>query len=253
MINLILNREIAYQGALGRYRENSCINYIKLKKTTFKDIEDKIIKTATANGRTISCHKGCSYCCSQTVGVSIEEAETIVYYLYKHEEALSNFTENYPVWREKVGENESLLCNIYRTFIETGNRTNKQASLDIAAKLYLDLNIPCPFLINKTCSIYEVRPWGCAIGMSTSPPEYCIGKSKNHPVMIIVNPWREVLSVFFYNELHNEVYLPLPIVVNEILSGGTNYLSKFPGLENIHREHIKDPIVQSIIRKYVGF
>jgi Fe-S-cluster containining protein len=253
MDELILNREIAYQGALGKYRENLCINYTNFKKTTIRDIEETIIKKALAEGKTISCHKGCSFCCSQYVGVSLEEAETIVHYLYKHEEPFRHFIENYPIWRKEVGKNEPLFQNLSKIHIQALSNPKNNAALSKAAELYLEQNISCPFLDDKLCSIYEVRPWGCAIGMSTSPTEYCIGANGNRSVMIIVEPWNRVQTVSFYNELHNDVYLPLPIFVNGILHGGTNYLSNVPGLENIHREHISDPIVQSTIRKYVDF
>jgi Fe-S-cluster containining protein len=251
--NLLLNRVIAYRGDIGRKRENFCIKYTRLKLSVLKDIEDKIRQTAASGGKTISCRKGCSYCCSQYVGVSLEEAETIVYYLYKHDKSLSHFIAAYPVWKQNIDKIEPLVQNISKAYTKTQNNPKKQNQLDKLAESYLNLNIPCPFLDNDVCTIYEVRPWGCAVGMSTSPSEHCIGANENQPEMIIANPWGQILSAFYYGNVRNDVYLTLPVVINDILSGGTNYFSKFPGLENIHREHLGDPAVQDAIRNQLDF
>jgi Fe-S-cluster containining protein len=251
--NLLLNRVIAYQGAIGRVRENFCIKYTRLKLSVLKIIEDRIRETAASGGKVISCVKGCSYCCSQYVGVSLEEAETIVYYLYKHDNALKHFIEAYPAWKRKIYENDPIVPNISKAYTRTLRNPKKRDQLDKLAESYMDLNIACPFLDNNICSIYEVRPWGCAAGMSTSPQEYCQGSSANNPDMIIANPRELIVSAFYYGQKFNDVYLTLPVAVNEILCGGTNYLSTFPGLENLHREHLGDPVVQAVIRDRLIF
>ena len=55
--------------------------------------------------------------------------------------------------------------------------TKKQkAKGKIAHEKYLnDETWDCPFLEDGLCSIYEVRPFGCAVYMVVSPVEDCIG------------------------------------------------------------------------------
>lgn len=125
-----LNKEIAYKGKVGRMREESCIRYIRHKQAAFKVIKQKIIEQTAAVGETITCHKGCFFCCSQYVGASIQECEAIVYYLYQHENLLADFLQAYPKWREDVRKNESLFKRIGELYNKLGaSHTKKLSSL----------------------------------------------------------------------------------------------------------------------------
>ena len=58
-------------------------------------------KKLKTNGKTITCQKGCYFCCDEFVEADIQECEAIVYYLYHNESALFTFLKNYPEWGEK--------------------------------------------------------------------------------------------------------------------------------------------------------
>jgi Fe-S-cluster containining protein len=203
-------------------------------------------------GETITCHKGCFYCCSQYITVSLQESEAIVYYLYQHEAAFTNFLQAYPIWRAKVRENESLFQNIKQTFNESATsgptRENRQAYVD-ATILYLKQDIPCAFLRNGICSIYEVRPWACAGVVATTPGEWCSPSNDNKPKVYTSRLIPK--EVPFYRETNSLVMLPAPLAVYEILNGGFIWLSDIPGLDGLDDDAMKDPEVSRILKNYL--
>ncbi|NLT27613.1 MAG: hypothetical protein GXX97_00875, partial [Dehalococcoidales bacterium] len=89
-----LNREIAYLGIVGNLRKDYCIKFIQKKQQFFDNLYKQQDETLSANNETLSCFKGCSRCCSLFIGASVQEAEAIVYYLYRNEDKLQRFLEN---------------------------------------------------------------------------------------------------------------------------------------------------------------
>ena len=248
-----LNKEIAYKGKIGRMREGFCKEYILRKQAAFKDIEQAIIKQTKALGETITCHKGCFFCCSQYVGASIQECEAIVYYLYQHENLLADFLQAYPKWREDVRKNESLFKRIGELYNKLGASHTKKPIFPLireAGGHYLAQNIPCPFLSDGICSIYEVRPWTCAGIFVVSPAELCHPMSTKMPKNYEVHGEWEIETPM-YGKSTAFVLNPLPIGVYNILTLGTYFLSKIPGLESLEQEAINDPEVRPIIQQYL--
>jgi hypothetical protein len=85
----------------------------------------------------LACHDGCAHCCYQAVGVSAPEALAIYAHL------------------QRTRSPEELDATLLRVR-ETDDRTR---GMPPAQRLSPDL--PCPFLEQERCSIYEVRPLAC--------------------------------------------------------------------------------------------
>ncbi len=246
-----LNREIAYIGEIGRVRKNFCIDYIKHKQSAINEIEEFLLKETRVKGETITCHKGCFFCCSQHVSTLLQESEAIVYYLYQHERPLNDFLEAYPKWRAQIGKNESLfrrVSQLYNEALVDRFSKEKDRSFMEAANQYLAQNIPCPFLSDGICSIYTVRPWACASLVATTPAEWCSPISPNKPQVCIVNWWERIIQIPFYRKI-DFILSTMPLAVYNILQGGTYYLSKFPGLESLEKEAMNDPEVRLVLRR----
>lgn len=108
------------------YQEAKVISQISLKSFS------KDIKTDGA----IACHRGCSFCCHLKVMVTAPEFQII-----------SNYVENtFP--KEKI---KALKLTLRKTVSETTRVTG----------LAERLAIPCSFLENNVCSIYDARPFTC--------------------------------------------------------------------------------------------
>jgi len=247
-----LNKEIAYKGKIGRMREEFCKKYILRKQAAFQVIEQGIKKQTKALDETITCHKGCFFCCSQYIGASIQECEAIVYYLYHHENLFADFLRAYPKWRADVRKNESLFQRIGQLYNKAGSgfAEETESSLMRESDRYLAQNIPCPFLRDGMCSIYEVRPWACASVVATSPAEWCSSSNPNKPrIYTVYSKWNK--EVPLYGKSTALVFSPLPVGIHNILIGGTAFLSKIPGLENLENEALSDSEVRPIIQRYL--
>lgn len=137
----------------------------------FQRIADGLVglaaERAAAEGRTVSCRKGCGACCRQLVPVSEVEARRIGELVEampepRREEIRARFRRA----KERLAEAGLLGRLLDRAdFVESGVRESALA--------YFRLGIPCPFLDDESCSIHPDRPITCREYLVTSPPELC--------------------------------------------------------------------------------
>ena len=223
------NKQNAYSGELGRRRELFCQDYIQQKKVRIKDLEQKQRAEVESNKAEITCEKQCRFssCCMEYIEATIQECDTIVYYLYKNNEAFSKFLKNYPGWRERVASCDDIYkeCEaIYETlFPSIVKKQDFRLLEDIDQKYldfhmrYFDLHIPCPFSCDNECLIYEVRPFSCAGSYSTSPLELCGMIDKIFPPINRSEPPDDALSSsFYYGTIQAPRPLFMPLTVYEI-------------------------------------
>ena len=224
------NKNIAYIGDIGRLRENFCIDFISNKQKVFDKIyQEQKEKTLYED---ITCSKGCSNCCVLSVGASIQEGESIVYYLYHHNDVLKQFLAAYPEWRAKFKLHENLF---YRT-PPCNAKTNPTIACglqykmidDMSEYVYSRLNIPCPFLNNGVCSIYEVRPLVCAGLIATTPFERCnpLCKERAKQYQISNDYFIDDQDTyrFYIKDLKKPIWAIMPIMVYNILEYGLDWV-----------------------------
>ena len=246
------NRDTAYKGRIGREREEFCISYIKHKKVLFERIQEEISDQIEHKSIKFTCHKGCPYCCVLYIEADIQECEAIVYYLYHNSNVLCTFLENYPSWREKTGKYGDLLVKhmqaLYRWRKEK-NVTGEQ--LEELADTLLDyqwLNVPCPFLHDNICLIYEVRPYVCATHYVTSPAEWCSPLHPFQPDIYRTETRGDKSDLsFYYKQLGEPVISAMPLLIYEILEGGFPYLSDVTGLKSLEEKVMNDPEVKALL------
>jgi Fe-S-cluster containining protein len=140
-------------------------------------------RRVTAEGKTISCKKGCGACCRWLVHVSESEA----YYLYEVVEAMpeprrSQVRERFAEARRRLQEAD-FLETLQQFPMWTGREIHERS------QAYHALKIPCPFLEDESCSIYANRPVVCREYLVTSAPEHCANADRTaiRPVSIPVN------------------------------------------------------------------
>ena len=203
-------------------------------------MEHEVVERAAASGETITCRKGCSYCCVVYIEASIRECEAIVYYLYQNEDVLSQFYTSYARWRQQLMAYSDLFLKCeqaLRTTRDIGDSEESEQALADALFLYKMQNIACPFLNNHICLIHDVRPYTCAAHFVTSPAELC---SPLNPAQSSIYkatiPDDLYDTAFYYRQLSGPVITFMPVAVYEILAGGFQYLSSLPGLENLNDE-----------------
>jgi len=138
-------------------------------------------------GRSISCKKGCAACCRMLVPLSAPEAFALRDYVQTLPEA-----ERQRIHR-RLEETETALSKegLWPKLIEMGETTEPpdDAALEPINRAYYALRLPCPFLEQEVCSIYEQRPAACRELLVTSPAEWCKDLVAN-PVQPIPVPVR---------------------------------------------------------------
>jgi hypothetical protein len=244
-----LSRDIAYRGKIGRRRRDFCINYIDKKREILFKTKQAQDKRAAVLGKTISCKKGCHYCCSAYVEAWVQECEAIVFYLYENPAILKTFLDKYPKWRQSVKDNGDLYRLLKPFWFDNppGDiQTKKQ--IDKQTKRYYEQQIECPFLDDGVCSIYEVRPYSCAALFAFTPSDYCRPDRTAEADALRAVPL-EVTSdySFYYGKIEEHISLFMPMAVYGILKLGVCYFSRsgIPGLENLENEFNNDPEVIS--------
>jgi len=249
-----INRMIAYKGRVGRQREKFCLQYIKHKQAENKEIMSKLIENAESKGETVTCHIGCSFCCVEQAQASLQECEAIVYYLYKHERALRAFLRRYPQWLSEVDKHNAIekLMQRYNEMVQSEfSEESMQAYMQEGVD-YARLNIPCPFLNDSKCLIYEVRPLVCANLVATTPAEWCNPTNPNwiQRKFGLLSLGSSAIKVPFYYEIPPNIEIAsMPFAVAGILKGGFGFLSKLAGSDSLYAEAMNAPEIKATIEK----
>jgi len=256
------NKQIAYIGSIGHRREETCIKFIEQRQNVISLLEEGQQKQVAKVGETISCHEGCCFCCCELITARLEECEAIVYYLYHNEKALLSFLSSFDTWLNAVQKNESLLRRIQQSTNELYKTETMKQDMQHFMELepmkarmrelaaYYDLQIPCPFLIEKRCSIYKIRPLSCVSLVVTSPAENCnpaIRQDETNYKMYIFDAFKAkdiVKDLAFWDKRLAVVYGDtMPITVYQLLTNSYRFLSTLPGLESLFNEFMRDPEV----------
>ncbi len=144
---------------------------VPLMRSMGGQIQELEQRRALDQGHVVSCQKGCAACCRMLVPLSAPEAF-----------AFKQFYDQLPVERQRV----------LRSRIDSSQARLHDAGLlaplnDVAEsqdpladetfeplnRAYYALRMPCPFLEDEHCTIYEERPAACRELLVTSSPELC--------------------------------------------------------------------------------
>ncbi|MFC2026866.1 hypothetical protein ACFLUX_02705 [Chloroflexota bacterium] len=248
-----LNREIAYKGDIGQRRRKFCVKYIEKKKGIIKELQADQIRAAAKDGETITCPKGCAYCCLLYMQASVQECEAIVYHLYQNEFALATFLENYKDWRKRLRKNGDIFKKCAQTWLgknTTGAGTEEFRAFAEETKRYQGQNIPCPFLHNNLCLIYEVRPFTCVGTVASTTPEWCNPSNSNKPKIYWSRTSAVIDKSFYYKEIDGVVLAFMPIMVYGILEDGYKMLSIVTGLKDLEKKALAEPQVKAVMESF---
>jgi len=179
----------ANQGAYGAWRKEFCKRYREVSSRICLDASKEQKAYLSSTGSTITCRKGCAYCCEQYISISLAHGLVIVDYLYANPKIMEAFLARYQNWHKSTGGSAALQALEHYTTFSPVVRHTPQALLDEYARM----GTPCPFLVGRTCSIYRVRPICCASHVSISPPENCRLESTAPPLISEAVPSQEQL------------------------------------------------------------
>ena len=212
-------------GSYGVWRKEFCRKYLELLIRIRNNTYNSLVETLTPKGETITCRKGCTYCCFHYVAVSLAHGIVIVDYLYKRKELLEQFVNDCERWHHK---GYPISDSIDRTRIQAFSSSMPiDRVIAVTRPLsvrYLDMNIQCPFLVDNRCSIYDVRPLPCSGHYSVSPPDWCASVTQQEPVIHQLIPNDEDLSeMILLADPRLTLYeLTLPTMIYKLLTEGSS-------------------------------
>jgi len=128
---------------------------------------------AAAEGKQVSCAKGCGACCRQLVAISWVEAR-----------ALARLVADMPLARQtrirarfSAALERISQSGVTRRDYEAGPSPAEAPLAETAdqrlASAWFRLGVACPFLEDEACSIHEDRPLTCREYLVTSPASRC--------------------------------------------------------------------------------
>ncbi len=171
------------------------------------------IARTNKSGKTISCQKGCAACCRPMIPVSPPEAFSLVKVIKKLPQDHQNrIKHNIATVKARLQATE--LLSALQDLVHSPRQPSDEG-LDSLNRAYYRLRLPCIFLENEVCSIYEHRPAGCRGHLVTSPPELCQDMEHN-PIEELHIPLRAgtVLSLLWADLTKDMVHLmPLPLAI----------------------------------------
>ena len=168
---------------------------------------------AIAAGRAISCKLGCAACCRMLVPVSAPEAFALKDMIAKMPAGRRQATVTKVAAARARLERAGLLGRLTE-IAETGRQLSDE-EMEPINRDYYALRMPCPFLENEVCSIYEDRPAACRELLVTSPAEFCQDMVKN-PVRPLPVPVRmSTVLGLLWSELSGGParLIPLPVAL----------------------------------------
>jgi len=137
----------------------------------FRLVADAVVRltvlSAEQHSGKISCTKGCGACCRQAVPIAHSEA----YRLREVVEAMPEPRRSIILARFAEAERRVREAGLFDRLAEPERFTREE--LEPTPMQYFDLQIPCPFLEEESCSIYDERPLACREYLVTSPAAYC--------------------------------------------------------------------------------
>ena len=164
-------------------------------------------------GRSISCRKGCAACCRMLVPVSGPEAFALKMHIETWpEERKEALMAKLAVTQQRLAES-GVLPKLEKLMESDQQMTDED--MEPVNREYYALRMPCPFLEDEMCSIYEHRPAACRELKVTTPAKLCDDMVAN-PVRPVPVPLRvgTALSLLWTDLAGGPVRLiPLPLAV----------------------------------------
>jgi Fe-S-cluster containining protein len=171
------------------------------------------VQQVIAAGQTISCRMGCAACCRMLVPLSAPEAFALREYVGQLP------TDRRTLLLNRLGDTKDrvkreALWDRLNDVAEAA-RPVPDEQLDPLNRAYYALRIPCPYLENEMCSIYEARPAACRELLVTSPAELCQDLVQNPVTPLPVSMRISSILGLVWGSLTNSPprLIPLPIAL----------------------------------------
>jgi Fe-S-cluster containining protein len=172
--------QIDLQTRFGRIKGNLAVppGAVRLSELAWNAmaIDERLVGMAVASeaaqGRQVSCKKGCGACCRQAVPLSPAEAFMIA-------DVVASFPPERKTETLKRFADAKERLQAGRFGDRSLDGTAKEEEILALGLDYFRLGIPCPFLVEESCSIHPNRPSACREYLVTSPASHCADPGAN--------------------------------------------------------------------------
>lgn len=207
--------------------------------TKLLPLSTEIVRIGTRHvnklGFQVSCQSGCGECCRQLVPVSLPEAILIAEHVAslgpaRQHHIKNNFAKNLDKLRQA-----HLLSQLKKTMWDAPSESEHSTF----ARTYFSLGIPCPFLYNEACSIYDHRPSMCREYTVLTAPELCGNPFKNEVKRLPVSFKLSEALAWTHAELLNQPPRIIPLILT------LEYADTLP--KKIEQRHNPEKLLQLIL------
>jgi len=168
-------------------------------------------KQAEAEGKAVSCKAGCGACCRQMAPVSEHEARQLLRLV----EAMPPQRIETLRTRFKEGIEKLRDAGIIEKVANFAALPAVEDRVNLGVE-YFKVGVPCPFLEDESCSIYEHRPTRCREYVVTSDPKHCADPSPDtiHRIPVPMKPSNALFQFGDGGDNRRIVILPLILALD---------------------------------------
>lgn len=152
----------------------SLADVVPLARAISAKITRTVIERLRLTGNAVPCCKGCSACCSYLVPLAIPEVFR-----------LRQETLTMPEIRRTLTEQQCLMAarrildepppDSFADQHDLDSGDHVTPLVDSASDWYKSFRLPCPFLYENACTVYDQRPMACREHSVTGSPTACSG------------------------------------------------------------------------------
>lgn len=204
---------------------------LPLMRSLGEEVQTLELGHVRETGQTVSCHKGCAACCRMLVPISAPEA----FALAQSIDRLAPPERERLLSKLDVAQQQLARAGILQqlsALAESPDPVSDEA-IEPLNRAYYALRMPCPFLENEVCSIYDDRPAACRELAVTSPAADCQDMTNQtiRPVPVAVR-MSTALSLLWADLTATTARLiPLPLAVDWAKRHQTEQAGRWAGTE----------------------
>lgn len=161
-------------------------------------------------GRNVSCTKGCGACCRQLVPLAPTDARALAKFVRTLPEARRAEVTR----RVEAGIEQMRSAGVLDRLKAMG--TADPDTMQDTAFDYFRAGVPCPFLENEACGIYEDRPLVCREYLVTSDPKLCATPWTGEAEEVAI-PFRMNRMLLKLDAADSQAWRPMLLLLRDVL------------------------------------
>ena len=160
-------------------KQATLADIVPLARKLFTKLAILFLERHRGNGQSIPCCKGCSACCSYLIPMSVPE-------VFRLREELLAMPTDYSsrILRSCLDTAEIILKKGAGRLNINELTKNGLSQKEQLSNWYAGLKIPCPFLSDGLCSLYEQRPLACREHIVTGSSFFCQPDHRDEPNVV---------------------------------------------------------------------